>query len=64
MISRGDGLEKVNSRIKNDREAFTLNEYITKIIDVEVDTEKLDIKGASEFIYKKYNEILKERKIK
>ncbi len=64
MISRGDDLNKVNSRIKNDREAFTLNEYITKIIDVEVDTEKLDIKGASEYIYKKYNEILKKRKVK
>ena len=64
MISRGDDLEKVESRIKNDREAFTLNDYISKIIDAEVDTEKLDIKEAAEYIYRKYNEILKERKIK
>ena len=64
MISRGDDLEKVESRIKNDREAFTLNDYISKIIDAEVDTEKLDIKEAAEYIYRKYNEILKERNIK
>ena len=64
MMSRGDPEEKINSRIINDREAFTLNEYITKIIDEEVDTEKLDIKESAEFIIKRYKEILKERKVK
>ena len=64
MMSRGDPEEKINSRIINDREAFTLNEYITKIIDEEVDTEKLDIKESAEFIIKRYKKILKERKVR
>ena len=63
MKSRGDDLEKIKSRIENDRDAFTLNDSISKIIDVEIDTEKMNIQEVSEFVYKKYLEILKNRKV-
>lgn len=64
MKSRGDEIDKINSRIENDRDAFTLNESISKIIDVEIDTGKLSISEVGDFIYNKYIEILKSRKVK
>ena len=64
MKSRGDGIEKIKSRIENDRDAFTLNEAISKIIDVEIDTGKMNIQEVSEFVYNKYIEILNKRKAK
>ena len=63
MKSRGDDIEKIKSRIENDRDAFTLNESISKIIDVEIDTEKMNIQEVSDFVYKKYIAILKKRKV-
>ena len=63
MKARGDDIEKIKSRIENDRDAFTLNDAISKIIDVEIDTEKMNIQEVSDFVYNKYIEILKKRKV-
>ncbi len=63
MHERGDAEEKIQSRIKNDREVFKLDDNMKKMIDVIVDTEHHDVKSVSDFIYDKYVKILKERGI-
>lgn len=63
MKERGDSNDKINSRISNDREVFVLNDKINEIIDEVVDTEKYDIAQSAQFIYNRYLEILKSRKV-
>ena len=63
MKLRGDDKEKIELRIQNDRESFVLNDNINSIIDEVVDTEKLNIEEVANFVYKRYKEILKTRKI-
>ncbi len=63
MISRGDLLEKVNSRIENDKLAFHVSNDVEKIIDVKIDTKKLNLPLVAKSIYDKYLEILKKRGI-
>lgn len=63
MIARGDSIEKVNERIKNDKGAFHLTEEQKKMIDVNVDTKNHDLISVSDYIYKKYIETLKQRGI-
>lgn len=63
MLSRGDDPVKVESRIQNDKGSFHLSEEQKKKIDVNVDTKNHNLVSASEYIYKKYIDILKSRGI-
>lgn len=63
MAERGDNPLKIMNRIDNDHRAFEMDKDIDNIIDYTIDTEKYDIAGASDLIYHKYIEILKERNI-
>ncbi len=63
MLLRGDDPVKVESRIQNDKGSFHLSEEQKKKIDVNVDTKNHNLVSASEYIYKKYIEILKSRGI-
>ena len=60
MLSRGDDPVKVKNRIENDKDCFILSDEMKKIIDVRVDTKKLNLEQAADFIYNKYIEILKK----
>ena len=61
MLSRGDDPVKVANRIENDKESFHLTDDLIKLIDVNVDTKKYNLESVSEYIYKKYIEVLKSR---
>ena len=63
MLSRGDPIEKVESRIANDKDAFHLTEKQKSMIDCVVDTKKYNLEQVSAYIYRKYIEILKSRGI-
>ncbi|MFA6624409.1 MAG: guanylate kinase [Bacilli bacterium] len=63
MAQRGDAPDKIASRLQEDKTAFAIDDKMRAMIDIFVDTEKMGIEKASDFIYKKYIEILKERKI-
>lgn len=61
MLSRGDDPKKVESRIENDKTSFHLDDEMKSLIDVNVDTKNHNLESVSEFIYKKYLEVLKNR---
>lgn len=63
MLGRGDPEDKVLKRIENDKSSFILSEEMKSKIDCYVDTKKLNLEEAADFIYNKYLEILKERGI-
>jgi guanylate kinase len=63
MEERGDTPEKIQSRLTNDETAFHLDSEIKSLIDVVVNTEKMDIGQVADFIYHRYLEVLKERGI-
>lgn len=63
MLSRGDPIEKVEERIRNDKDSFHLTDDDKKMIDVYVDTKNHDLASVARFIFDKYVQILKDRGI-
>lgn len=63
MSERGDAPEKILSRLENDRQVFQLDAQIEDLIDGVVDTESHSLEEVSQIVYRRYLEILKERKI-
>lgn len=63
MAERGDAPEKILSRLENDRQVFRLDEKIESLIDGIIDTESHSLEEVSAIVYKRYQEILKERGI-
>ena len=63
MIQRGDPEEKALKRIENDKFSFTLSEKMKSMIDDYVETGRLNLEQAADFIYRRYLELLKERGI-
>ena len=52
MIERGDKLEDIEKRIKNDREIF-VDENIPKV-DFRIDSENKDIEEVADEVYRLY----------
>ncbi|MCH3966946.1 MAG: AAA family ATPase [Bacilli bacterium] len=63
MTKRGDDPEKIKSRLQNDRDAFEVDDTITRIVDCTVDTEQYDLPKAAKYVYDTYIAILKKRGI-
>ena len=59
MIERGDEKDKIESRLKHDREAF--KEENIPVVDYFIDSETQNVEQVADYIYEIYRSVMSKR---